>query len=112
MTQTNPEPEAKVQESQVFNFANPGEEPDLRDAWGRPADADEAVEFRQSQYMNMKVNGPGGLKEELERREAAGREFDKGSIKTKRDLVAALEADDAKQIEEAQKADDDSNPPE
>jgi hypothetical protein len=106
MTQTNPEPEAKVQESQVFNFAEPGQEPDLRDAWGRPADADEAVEFRESQYMSMKVNGPGGLKEELERREALGREFDKASIRTKRDLVAALEADDAKVIEEA-KADGD-----
>lgn len=108
--------EAKVQESQVFNFAEPGQEPDLRDAWGRSADADEAVEFRQSEYMNMKVNGPGGLKEELERREAAGREFDKGSIKTKRDLVAALEADDAKAIEEAKAAGqgdgDDDNPPE
>jgi len=106
MTQANPEPEAQVQESKVFNFAEPGQEPDLRDAWGRAAEEDEAVDFRESQYMAMKVNGPGGLKEELERREAAGREFDKGSIKTKKDLVAALEADDAKQIEEAKNADD------
>lgn len=111
MTQTNPEPEAKVQESQVFNFANPGEEPDLRDAWGRPADADEAVDMRESQYMAQTSKE---LKAELLRREAEeGREFEKGSIKTKRDLVAALEADDAKQIEEAQKADGaDQTPPE
>lgn len=115
MTQTNPEPEAKVQESQVFNFANPGEEPDLRDAWGRKADADEAVDMRESQYMGQTSTQ---LKAELLRREQEeGREFDKKSIRTKRDLVAALEADDAKKIEEQQKADQgnggtgDSTPP-
>jgi hypothetical protein len=91
--------EAKVQESQVFNFAEPGQEPDLRDAWGRPADADEAVDFRESEYMGQTV---AELKEVLKARQAEGREFDTSSIKTKRDLVAALEADDAKQIEEAQ----------
>lgn len=100
MTET-PKEEAQVRESQVFNFAAPGEEEDLRDAWGRPADADEAVNFESSRYAEMKLDGNSGLKAELKRREEAGRTFDKSSIRTKRDLIAALEADDRAQAEEA-----------
>jgi hypothetical protein len=107
MTQANPEPEAQVQESKIFNFAEPGQEPELRDAWGRNAEEDEAVDLRESEYMGQTAKQ---LKAELLRREdEEGREFDKGSIKTKRDLVAALEADDAKRIEEAKAAGNDGD---
>jgi hypothetical protein len=95
------EKEAKVQESQVFNMSEVEGEEDLRDAWGRPADADEAVDLADSRYSGMKVEGADGLKAELKSREEAGRTFDKASIKSKRDLVAALEADDAAQAAEA-----------
>lgn len=104
MTNTENEPEAKVQESQVFNMSEVEGEEDLRDAWGRPADAEEAVSFEESKYQSSTVDE---LKAELKRRESEmGREFDKKQIKTKRDLVAALEADDAAMIAEAE------NPPE
>lgn len=96
-----PKEEAQVQESQVFNMAPEGEEPDLRDAWGRSADDTETVSFEESKYMTMKVDGENGLKAELKRRQAEGREFDTSQIKTKRDLVAALEADDRTQAAEA-----------
>ena len=106
MTET-PKEEAKVQESQVFNMAPEGEEPDLRDAWGRSTEGEEAVTFEESKYMAMKVDGEEGLKAELKRREEAGRQFDKSQIRTKRDLVAALEADDKAQAAEAAADDDD-----
>ena len=93
--------EAKAQDSQVFNMAAPGEEPDLRDAWGRSADAQESVNFDESEYAGYKVPE---LKAELKAREQQGREFDKENIKTKSDLVAALEADDKAQLEEAEAA--------
>lgn len=96
-----PKEEAQVQDSQVFNMAAPGEEEDLRDAWGRPADADEVVDMTESQYSG-KAWTVDRLKEELRSREAEGREFDKGSIKTKRDLAAALDADDKAQAAEAE----------
>jgi hypothetical protein len=92
------EEEAKVKDSQVFNMAAPGEDEDLRDAWGRPAEADEDVDFAESVYMKSTA---AELKEELKKREEAGREFDKSQIKTKRDLVAALDADDRAQAEES-----------
>lgn len=101
-----PQEEAKVQESQVFNMAPEGQEPDLRDAWGRSTEGDEAVAFEDSQYQSMKVDGPDGLKAELKRREDAGRTFDKSQIRTKRDLIAALVADDQAQAQEAKDAGD------
>jgi hypothetical protein len=97
-----PKEEAKVQESKVFNLSEVEGEEDLRDAWGRSTEADEGVNFEESPYMGMKVDE---LKAELKVREDAGRQFDKGSIKTKRDLVAALEADDKAQAREAAEAD-------
>ncbi len=97
-----PKEEAKVQESKVFNMSEVEGEEDLRDAWGRSTEADETVNFEQSRYMAMRVKGEGGLMEELKAREDAGRTFDKGAINTKRDLVAALEADDKAQAAEAE----------
>lgn len=95
--------EAKVQESQVFNMSEvPGEE-DLRDAWGRPAEGDEDVDFA-GRYDSMK--GP-ELKAEVKRRQAEGREFDTAQLKTVRDVRSALEADDEAQAEEARKAAED-----
>ena len=92
-----PKEEAKVQDSQVFNMSEVEGEEDLRDAWGRSADSEETVNFEESPYMSYTVTE---LKAELKAREDAGRTFDKGSIKTKRDLVAALEADDKAQAGE------------
>jgi hypothetical protein len=86
-----PQEETQVQESKVFNFAEPGEEPDLRDAWGRSSEDDEKMDFEESKYMAMTVPQ---LKTEIKTRQAAGREFDTPNIKTKRDAVAALVADD------------------
>jgi len=99
-----PQEEAKVQDSQVFMI-----EGRLQDAWGRPADADEAVDFRESRYQSMTVPQ---LKDEVKARQAAGREFDTSAIKTKRDVIAALEADDEAQIQEAKDAGDGDNDPE
>lgn len=96
MTENQTEAPEIPKESQVFMV-----EGELRDAWGRPADADESVNFDESKYMSYTV---ADLKVELKTREEAGREFDKSQIKTKRDLVAALEADDREQAEEARKA--------
>jgi hypothetical protein len=93
-----PKEEAKVQDSQVFNMSEVEGEEDLRDAWGRSADSEEAVNFEESVYMGYTV---ADLKTELKSREEAGRTFDKSQIKTKRDLVAALEADDKAQAAEA-----------
>lgn len=96
-----PKDEAVVQESQVFNMSENPDEEDLRDAWGRSTEGDEAVDLTESRYASMKVDGEDGLKAELKRREEAGRTFDKSAIRTKRDLVAALEADDKAQAAEA-----------
>jgi hypothetical protein len=89
-----PQEEAKVQDSKVFNMSEVEGEEDLRDAWGRASADDEQVNFEESRYTGETVPA---LKEELKRRRDAGREFDTSSIRTKRDLVAALEADDRAQ---------------
>ena len=87
------EKEPQAQDSQVFMIDG-----QLQDAWGRPADEAEAVEFEENVYQNQTVTA---LKAELRKRRDAGREFDTGQIKTKRDLVAALAADDIAQRQEA-----------
>lgn len=93
------EPEPQAKESQVFMI-----EGELRDAWGRPADGDESVDFNAGKYDELK--GP-QLKEEVKRRQAAGREIDTSGLRTVRDVRAALEADDQKQLEEARQAAED-----
>lgn len=49
-------------------------------------------------YADLKV---ADLKAILAEREEAGREIDTSEVKTKADLIAVLEADDAAQAEEA-----------
>ena len=65
------------------------------DAWGntvrRVEDDEAAMALAAKQYRMMTVKE---LTEEIHRREAEGRVFDRGSIKKKADAVAALEADD------------------
>lgn len=94
----------QAKESQFFMI-----EGKLQDAWGRTVDpdADEPIDFNESQYKNMKAPE---LKAEIKRRQAEGREFDTGQLKTKADAVSALEADDAKRLQEAKDvADDDED---
>jgi hypothetical protein len=65
------------------------------DGWGNEIpDPEEAG----GGYADLKV---AALKEILAEREAAGREIDTSEVKTKADLIAVLEADDAAQAEEA-----------
>ena len=92
--------DVKPKESTIFDF---GDEGGLQDAWGRPADpdADQEVSLEMRNYKSMKVEGEGGLKEELRDRQENGREIDTSQVRTKADLIAVLQADDRAQAEEA-----------